>query len=305
MSITTSEIRTWQRCRAEWQISYLFGHRPRVKETPLRFGTLVHRGLEAWWKHHDWVRAIDEGEAKDEYERAKARAMLCGYTAKWGPEQLDIEVLGVEKKFALPRDGYVLAGMLDAIARRDGRTYVIEHKTSSDDISPGSDYWSRLTIDDQISNYLPGAKSLGFDVVGCVYDVLGVPTTEPKLATPAEKRKYTKAGALYANQREDSESVQEYEDRVIEELMNNLDAYYQRAEIVRLESEEQRARDEARTLALEIVQAESEPDKLQPRNPGACRRFGRPCGYLPVCSGETDLFDIRYRKATAKHEELA
>jgi hypothetical protein len=38
---------------------------------------------------------------------------------------------------------------------------VVEHKTSSEDVTPGSFYWSRLRMDGQVSVYFDGARALG------------------------------------------------------------------------------------------------------------------------------------------------
>lgn len=71
--------------------------------------------------------------------------------------------------------------------------YVGEHKTTSLEIGPGSPYWKRLTLDSQVSNYLPGARALGFEPVGVLYDVVKKVNLRPRLATPVEDRKYTQA----------------------------------------------------------------------------------------------------------------
>lgn len=70
-------------------------------------------------------------------------------------------------------------------------TYIIEHKTTSLDITPGSKYWRKLTLDSQVSNYVSGVRTLGIDPIGVVYDVIRKVTLEPYLATPVESRSYT------------------------------------------------------------------------------------------------------------------
>jgi len=68
---------------------------------------------------------------------------------------------------------------------------VVEHKTTMLDIGPGSDYWRRLTLDNQVSNYLRGAKSLGFETSSVLYDVVRKVALRPYEATPEEARAYT------------------------------------------------------------------------------------------------------------------
>lgn len=70
--------------------------------------------------------------------------------------------------------------------------YVTEHKTTGADIGPGSPYWKRLTLDSQVSNYMVGARALGHEPIGVLYDVVRKVRLELLVATPAEKREYTK-----------------------------------------------------------------------------------------------------------------
>lgn len=70
--------------------------------------------------------------------------------------------------------------------------YVGEHKTTSLDIGEGSPYWKRLTLDAQIAKYLVGARALGHEPVGVLYDVIRKPQLRPFLATPEDKWEYTK-----------------------------------------------------------------------------------------------------------------
>ncbi len=73
-----------------------------------------------------------------------------------------------------------------------GAVYVVEHKTSSADITPGAPYWKRLRLDAQVSNYQVGVRAMGHEPAGTLYDVVGKPTLVPFKATPVEKREYTK-----------------------------------------------------------------------------------------------------------------
>jgi hypothetical protein len=138
----------------------------------------------------------------------QAQELMRGYHYRWAPTMAEIEVLEVEVKFesalvnpvtGRPSRTFRLGGRLDAIIRyRDhvpilaGRVYIVEHKTTSADLDPSSDYWLRLRIDGQVSTYYNGAKAMGHEVRGCLYDVVRKPTLKPKLATPEENRKYTK-----------------------------------------------------------------------------------------------------------------
>lgn len=72
------------------------------------------------------------------------------------------------------------------------RVFNIEHKSTALEIGPGSSYWKRLVIDSQISTYQTGTRSLGFEPAGTLYDVVRKVRLIPQLATPEDKREYTK-----------------------------------------------------------------------------------------------------------------
>jgi len=207
--LTNSRLKCYRRCPREHHFSYRLGYRPAVEAEAMRFGTLFHRALEAWWRATDErlaaaLAVLEQaiGDGSDPFEVAKARALMTGYHARWIDEPY--EVLEVEVEFNAPLTNpatgsrsktWALAGKLDVIVRdqRDGRVLIIDHKTASEDISAGSSYWKRLRLDSQISTYCVGGKALGYDVAGFVYDVIAKPGLKPLKATPPESRKYTKS----------------------------------------------------------------------------------------------------------------
>jgi hypothetical protein len=316
--LTNSEVRTFRRCAREHHLAYELGYRSVSKSEALRFGSLIHVGLEAWWLADDGRRldaAIDAvgPHAEDEYELVRAGVLLQGYDARWHNEPL--AMIAVEREFrapllnpatGAPSRTYELAGKLDVIVRdlRDGLIYIVEHKTSAEDIGAGSQYWQRLQIDPQISTYFAGAKAAGYDVAGCVYDVIGKPGLRPAKATPLECRKFTKQGHLYANQREHDETPEEFRARLVDAVAAEPDRYYQRGTVVRLEAEE-------RDAAFDVWQTarlirEAQVAERWPRNPDACVRWGRECAFFPICTSVASLDDTTlYRKTANVHEELS
>lgn len=248
----------------------------------------------------------------DPFDRVRAEELIRGYDARWGAEV--VETIRVEAEFTTPLVNpetgaesrtWQLAGKLDVIARVDGRLVYVEHKTSSEDIGPGSPYYARLRLDGQASNYFVGARALGYDVEAAIYDVLGKPGIKPLRATPVESRKYVaKTGALYANQRAEDETVDEFRARFRETLATDPERFYQRVEVVRLDKERDDAAFDMWATGQQI--RESQRLKRWPRNPGACSRWGRMCGFFDACTGAAGLDDTtRFRQVESAHEELA
>lgn len=323
-TITNSELRCFWRCPREHHYRYELRYRARQDFEALRFGTLIHAGLEAWFSAPDLDSRLDYALGAlvqhtiahagiDDFELARANALMCGYDARW--RDAPLITLAVEHVFRAPlvnpdsgqpARSTILAGKLDALVQDErSRVLILEHKTSSEDVEPGSHYWQHLALDSQVSIYFAGVRAeFGFDPDGCLYDVIAKPTIRPLRATAIEARKYTKSGALYAKQRAEDESPAEYELRLLEHITANPDRYYQRGPVVRLESEMIEAgRDVWHSVRLIRALEQAE---FHPRNTDACFRFGRPCSYFDVCTGVAELTDpARYVQLTDPHPELA
>ena len=317
--ITVSRMRCFNACRRLHHIKYELGYHSVITSESLSFGTLIHTGLEAWWKSGGSLPAAlaamqaKPGEA-DVIAMAKASVLLTGYDARWLPDMADFEVLGVESEFKTriinPATGYPMqelevAGKLDVLIRRrsTGKVWFVEHKTSSEDLSAGSTYWQRLRMDPQVSVYHGGTKALGHEVEGCIYDVVSKFGERPKLATPMDKRKYTKDGKLYAVQRENDETVDEFSTRIAAKMVESPDSYFGRAEVVRTDSEMVESQKDVHATALMI--RDEERLGRAPRNPGNCFMYGRTCEFHEVCSGCGSLDDeTRFRKLDNLHPEL-
>lgn len=198
---TSSRLRVLRACPRQHHYRYTLGLQTEANDI-MRFGTVGHSALEAWYRV--WM---DEFSSNDErlpealaaiaasslspFDKIKLSVLVTAYHHRWGSE--DWEILAVEVEFRYMLGDHTIAGKIDAIIRnrKDGRVYVVEHKTTGSDASAGSPYWERLAIDSQVSIYIDGAGMLGYDVAGCIYDVLKRPAHERKLMTPDESRKYT------------------------------------------------------------------------------------------------------------------
>jgi Holliday junction resolvase-like predicted endonuclease len=313
--LTNSRAKAFRRCARFHQNSYILRYRPCQKAEALHFGSVFHLMLAAWWTANPELRlssALDEVGLRelDEIDRILAEELILAYDARWSEEPLRTERVEVQFETALinPATGALsrtwrLGGKIDVIASRDGRPMIVEHKTTSEDIAPGSAYWRKLRIDSQVSTYFLGAQSIGFDVETCIYDVIRKPKLEPLKATPEASRKYTKQGALYANQRDRDETPEEFRARLREHIAENIEKLFQRGEVVRSEAELAEFNFDMWQTARMI--REAEVAERHPRNPDACFQWSRACEYFDVCTGAASLTDeSRFRKVEATNEEL-
>jgi len=205
------------------------------------------------------------------------------------------------------------------------QVFLWETKTSSEDISFGSTFWKRTTLDPQLSLYLPAVRAMGHDVRGCVYDVLRKPDQKPSaipeldsdgikiVVDAAGQRVRTKDGKKWRQTGDTElgyvlksrpETPEEYGARCLEAIAENPQKYYARGVVVRLEADEREAAADIWNTAQHMREARRL--NIYPRNPDSCIQWGRECDYLNVCSGITDIKDpLLFKFDEDVHEELA
>jgi len=287
----------------------------------MRFGSLFHLALEQWWKAYalgstqrlalalaTLAEAVLASGATDDEELVIASELMAGYHLRWHQEPLVTEL--VEHEFTMPLVNpltnhpsrtWTLSGKIDAkvTSELDQRSYLVEHKTTTSDISEGSAYWQRLRMDGQVNVYY-GAFP---DVAGCIYDVIRRPLQRRLKATPEASRQYTKTGKLYAQQRAEDESLDDFRLRVREAIASEPESYYKRGVVVRLEREMHEARVDLWLQASQMRDVISLG--MHPRNPDACIQFNRTCDYYDVCTGVASIEDERLFKIRDAHPELS
>lgn len=304
--LRTSAAKVWMTCPRRYRFEHVEGYIKVEEAHALRFGTLWHLLMEEYLRAVQYgTEPLDalarlDGENVDPWDLAKLRPLYLGYVARWWDEdRATLNVISIEREYehALINPAtkhasqtFRCGGRLDAEVSIGGRLLVMEHKTSSDDIAPGSDYWRQKRIDAQASNYL---EATGAE--GNLYDVVKKPTIRPLKATPVESRKYTKEGKLYAAQRELDETPEEYAARFAAQIAESPTAFYQRGEVVRTRDELDEAAQDRWDLGRQI--ADGIRLNRFPRNTSACFPLaGAPCPFASVCAGEATLDSPQFTK---------
>lgn len=323
LSVTSAN--RYRSCPRSYYFANVLRRIPRYVDENRRFGTLLHVGLEAWWRAFALGalsamspldaahQAMRNSANPDPYELARAEALMYGYDGWWtASEPLEVvwlnisaeTVPGVEVEFSgelrNPASSGVSrtfrrGGRIDAIVRRpDGRVYVMEHKSSSEDISKGSEYYQRLLLDLQCSAYMFGARDLGLEPAGAIYDVVRKPDLRPLMATPEEQRKYTKATAkepsrLYAGQRDHSETPEEHKQRLAAQITETPWKFYQRHDVTRSEQDLRESMWSLWGTSLQI--RDSMSADVWPQHDKSCKQYGRLCDYFSVCTGQSKIDD--------------
>lgn len=308
--LTNSMRNKFASCHRAFKFCYEDLKRPVKTSDALNFGTAMHSMLEAYWQgKRPFVPNMEDG-----YTTNTLLALFEGYQKRWQEsDRMTYETIGTEIRFDAPlmnpetggtSKTFHLSGKIDALAKEKatGKVVIVEHKTTSQDIGPGSDYWRKLPIDGQVSGYYCGAEALGHEASTCLYDVIRKPTIKPYKATPEDKRKYNKDGSLSKACRENDETPDEWYERLSADIASRPDYYYARIEISRSDNDLLEYLFDMWAVSREI--ADAERMNRWSRNPQACSVFGT-CEYFGVCTGEQDIDDVTlFRTAERANEEL-
>ena len=321
---------SFKTCPRRHYYEYEEGIRPDRESDPLRIGSVMHEALDqraqgidhqetvAWIRANyanvpGWVQDLDAWEV----ERETCIALFRGYCWRWQNEQ--IQYRQSEFAFSLPiinpqtgkpSRNFRKGGKIDKDVYADGRGGIGEHKTTSDDIAPDSDYWQRLRLDQQVSHYYLAAREIGVDVQTVLYDVIRKPNIEPltipildgegmKIVHDADgNRVFLKNGKprQAGNKKEGwtllskKQSPAEFGERVLKDCYNRPDWYFARREIPRLESDIHEY--EYELWQIQKVIALCQKNHWWYKNTNACLKPYK-CPYLSCCTnGQYPLTEV-------------
>jgi len=245
------------------------------------------------------------GQAPDESRAlmaAKCRGLLAGYHARWADaEYLPVAVERVvQSDLWNPETGrksrsFTVAGKIDLSAAFRDRVVLMDHKTTSEDISdPNSPYWRQLIVEGQPSHYMLLEWLNARKADDAVWDVVRKPAISPKLLTKAEARSaavtheyfgrhIADESILALNVEKPRETLEMYEARLAHDCtLARPEWYFQRRSIPRLDAELHEYAVELWEHGQEILHARN--TGRHARNSGACMLYGGPCKFLGICS---------------------
>jgi hypothetical protein len=287
LHLSHSQLSVARECPRKYEHIYIRKRVPRAEREALSFGRLWHEIMERWWRDGQevavqWMATTGHklfpGQQPEE-AASKMAAMLRYYSPpieRW-------DVVGVERPLTVPvvNPGTGIAMRVADITMRldvlvtersTGELWLVEHKTTSEDIVGFGPYWQRLAIDAQIGIYL-----LATGAAGVVYDVVRKPRI--KLCGKDE----TVAARF------DILPSEAYQQRCEDEIAADLAGYYQLREIRKTPADLEEARWDLYQWAVRLH--EQRKHGHYPRNANACRGLYGNCEYLEVCTGQALLED--------------
>jgi hypothetical protein len=313
---TTSMVKCFKQCRKKYELEYIEELKPLKTPKALELGTLYHKGLELLLadlsianiaeelETYQRNTCLDNGVDYDPIPVGIAIEMIKAFYRESGYQKWQVK--NIEHKFEVSTGyGKRLVGKIDAIIYLEDKVLLVEHKTTSCWASDGNEYLHNLLWDEQPTNYLYAIRELIKTgeinippVDGVFYCIVEKPTIRPLLATPIEKRKYKQDGSIYANQREEDESPEEY--------LNRVSAWYAEKPRVHLHFVYRTPADiDSQIADLNLVfkdMAECEKNETYYRNPQACSILD--CPYRPKCLDNLPDTDCLFIHKKARNEEL-
>jgi len=243
-------------------------------------------------------------------ERETVRNLLAGWLWRYSAD--NIRPIACELAFEIPLVNpetgassrtFVLAGKIDAIVQLpDGRLAVQEVKTAGEDIGPEAAYWLRLRKDPQISLYYLAARAVGHDVATVLYDVTRKPTIQPAAVAVLDddglkvvldrdgNRVLTKQGKpRQTSSTEDGYVLQtrpmtpeEWGSKLLADIGERPDYYYQRREVPRLEDELTQFQAELWQQAQQLMECRRRAARLpRPQDAYFCNVGRFTCDHCP------------------------
>jgi hypothetical protein len=312
--ITASRMSCLLDCPRKHYWRYECGLRRDVDAMALRFGTAWHAGMEARWQklpYEDALKAaLDTATDFDEATVATISGLLAGYYARWNEDP--VKDLCAEVEFRAPLQNsrtFDVAGKIDGLGiLHDGRLALVEHKTTSADVGPDSDYWIRLRSNPQINQYVLAARALGWDVRVVIYDVTRKPTIRPLSNIPTldqlgfkivldstgarvfkkdgSPRETADAEKGYAVQGA-PETPEQYAERLAADAQERPDFYFARREVPILEDDLEEFAIQRSELAKMILNFRAAARRSRLPHHGWPRHLGefscRTCDYASFC----------------------
>ncbi len=252
---------------------------------------------------------------------AKCRGLMAGYDARWCAEEMqveDVEYL-LESDLWNPETGrksrsFRVSGKVDARVVLEGRLLIMDHKTTSDDIStPDAPYWKQLVVEGQVSHYMLLEWLNGRKVDGAIWDVIHKLAIAPKNVIKAEVPRVLNSGEYFGRKMSPAaldqlretgrEDLEMYEARLAYDCaVERPQRYFQRRSVLRIDAEIHEYATELWEHGQEILHVQNTQRNV--RNSGACMLYNTPCQFLGVCSGHDSLESDKWQRKACVHSEL-
>lgn len=281
-TLSKSRIATFAACPRKYEFHYIRNRVPIASARALKVGVAWHRAMEVYWKEGrepaiHWL--ISQAEGLEDPDVCRLTALLKFYN----PPLDSYEIVSIEEEFQgpiriagrpRPLRGFRYGGRRDGVvrSRETGLLWLLENKTTSDQIAGWGEFWRRLNLDAQSSWYL-----LYGTFEGVLYNVVRKSMLRPPKGwetTSGEERERV---------------LDSFQKRIEAEIAENPGEFYQCREIRKTPDDLAEAAADLAKYAKDIHACRKEG--FFQRNTDSCRGMYGMCQYIDVCSGAARLED--------------
>lgn len=292
LTYTNTSLATARRCLTEFDLRYVRQlERDGEDREALQVGQAWHRAFHVQHQGGDPYAAIVK-HAPGPLWAEKLRRLFAAYGWYWRDQAL--AVVEAESTFRVVVNGVTYEGQRDVVLRADdGRTGVVERKTTGDSVEAESSYWDRLRLDVQVGLY---ASVTSPPPSFILYDVVRKPTIQPKGISAKDaarmRGELARTGSATYFERFDTEvieralelgaeTVELYGARLTADIGDRPNYYFARREVTRTDGDYRALLDDL-DAQVEVLEHARRTGRMH-RNPDACNAFGL-CDFFALCS---------------------
>lgn len=314
MDLTNSERSCYKRCIRKWYYCYELGRVPIFTAEPLWFGSAIGLGIDAIAEEKDFIKPFKDYIEKHGYKDNdkllphyyKGVAALTIYSELYKNDCDHWELIAIEHPISYKIGDIILRGKLDKVLRnkKDGKLYVKDHKTTKDEIEdPSSDYWQIKILDPQLVGYQQALEEEFSEPVVMIYDtIMKHGSKGPKLRKGVRKKKSETDEEWELRKADETESWDEYAQRVMDDYRDNTQKYFKRRIIYRNQEELVEWGEEFLMDAASIELTRKM--KVYPKNHGSCGKLHYKCEYFNVCTKMDSIESDNFVTKENRHPEL-
>jgi hypothetical protein len=261
-------------------------------------------------------------------ELVQAAGLLAGYHAHWRRQAWHAVRVGtaLHRPIINPQSShasrtFTYAGIASGIVADESGRYLLEHRTTGEDISlADAPFWNQLLLDGHAGRKLLALSEPDQPLQGILYDVVRRPEIRPRaiphgagkkpLAENLGTLREIDEGAYYGQALPEGYGADDdgretwllYFHRLAADVERRPAWYLQRRVMPRDDAALQRHATDLWQTAVEIRLAHRSGRHY--RNSSACLGPRRPCEYLAICSGAETPSDAGWQRSADLHPEL-
>lgn len=312
VTVDYSQIKTWRFCRQAHYYRYVDEIVPRVKNKPLKIGSVIHEVIETWANTGKWKPAVAQiqqeydhmlEEEKEYYGNIPeaVESMISGYVSRYKPERPNYKL--IEAKLGpIPLTKRTQFQMrIDRLTQTKAGLTLCETKTARKIPDEDIRIWDLQTL-----LYVWGLRQLGYPVKAILWDYIRTkPPTEPAVLKDGTLSKRANIDTDYdtymrAIERVCPDRIEDYED-ILERVKGNTNRFYKRVLLPVSEKMIEPVVKDAKITSLEIALF-GDMSPVKHISGYTCPR----CFYSSLCHAELKGLDsdfIRKSEYMTKEEE--